>query len=209
MKKMHVSFILDETGSMDAIKTQTISGFNEYIDTLKKDATASNILFTLTKFNSAKTEIVYNAVKIADVPHLDNDTYCPAETTPLYDAIGKTIESLSKTVKGKKQSVLVIIQTDGQENASVEFTMRGIFQKIEEKKKLGWTFVFMGANQDAWATSQTLGISKGNTMGYSGVSGTTGAFGAVGVSGRVYANSGGKQTDNYFSDDDTVTVITK
>ena len=62
MSKINVSFVLDETGSMQSVKEQTISGFNEYIETLKKDT--KNIKFTLTKFNTEKVEIVYDAVKL-------------------------------------------------------------------------------------------------------------------------------------------------
>ncbi|NIP23783.1 MAG: VWA domain-containing protein, partial [Phycisphaerae bacterium] len=117
-KKKYVSFILDETGSMLSVKDQTISGYNEYLDTLKQE---KDVLFTLTKFNSAKVEVVYDAVKIKDVELLTADTYHPTATTPLYDAIGTTITSLEKATKNKKGKKLVVIQTDGLENASKEF----------------------------------------------------------------------------------------
>ncbi|MDD1777641.1 MAG: VWA domain-containing protein [Candidatus Helarchaeota archaeon] len=178
-KKLHISFILDETGSMNDVKGQTIAGFNEYIDNLKKGEASSKALFTLTKFNSEKVEIVCDDVSLACVNKLTNENYNPDHMTPLYDAVGKTIKSLESKMKGKKQHALVIIQTDGQENASREYTRQNIFSMIEDKKKLGWTFAFLGADQDAYLASVLIGISKGNTM--------------------CYAKSGGKPTEDLFS----------
>lgn len=66
-KKLHVSFILDETGSMMSVKGQTISGFNEYLDTLKSEKNSGNIRFTLTQFNSDKVQVVCDGVKLAKV----------------------------------------------------------------------------------------------------------------------------------------------
>ena len=207
MKKLNISFILDETGSMTTIKQQTISGFNEYVDSLEKDNATKNALFTLTKFNSNRVIVVHDSVALKDVVRLNNDNYTPDMLTPLYDAIGKTISSIEKIVKGKnKQNVIVVIQTDGLENASVEYNQRSIFDKIAEKKKLGWAFVFLGANQDAWATSQMLGVSAGNTMSYSGEK-TRGAFKGVTTSTLSYARSNGSQTENLISSDGSVKIV--
>ena len=164
---MLVSFILDETGSMSVVKQQTISGFNEYIGTLKKEKNAKNILFTLTQFDSLHVSVIYDSVKLEDVADRNDENYRPGAMTPLYDAIGKTIRALEKKLKGEKQSALVIIQTDGEENASKEYNHKDIFNLIDEKKKLGWTFVFLGANQDKYLASQAYGIPLGNTMSYS------------------------------------------
>ena len=111
-----VSYILDETGSMMGFKTQTISGFNEYIKTLKADKLVKYKM-TLTRFNSNSISIDYLDKPIADVPELTSDTYRPRDLTPLYDAIGKTITDIeSKKAVGK--DILFVIMTDGQENAS-------------------------------------------------------------------------------------------
>lgn len=208
--KILVSFILDETGSMESVKQQTISGFNEYIDTLKKEKTSKNVLFTLTKFNSEAVNIVCDGIKLDDVIRLDNFNYHPNCLTPLYDAIGKTIHSLENKIKGKKQSALVVIQTDGEENASKEFTRESIFNLIDEKKKLGWTFAFLGADQDAWVTSQSLGIAKGNTVSYTS-SNTRGTIAMAASSTARYITNNGIQADDYFSnaDDDKLKPLTK
>jgi uncharacterized protein YegL len=205
MTKLHVSFILDETGSMISVKDATISGFNEYITKLKNDKSSKNALFTLTKFNSAKVQVVYDGVALDWVAPLNGNTYVPDELTPLYDAVGKTIRSLeAKLVGKKKQHALVIIQTDGEENASKEYTREAIFKLIEEKKKLGWAFAFLGADQDAYQASQKMGIPVSNTLNYK--SGETQSAFAVQVTSMTtsYTRSGGHQTGNLVTPVNTV-----
>lgn len=194
MKKMHISFVLDETGSMEMHKTQTISGFNEYIQTLYKDKNKKNISFTLTKFNSEKVEVVHNGVGIKDVELLNENNYRPRMNTPLYDAIGRTINSVTSK---KGDSVLIVIQTDGEENSSKEFTRESIFALITEKKDLGWTFVFLGADQDAWAAGSLMGIDKGNVLSYQGAQSRQ-AFNLVAQRTSNYSSKGGTQTDSFF-----------
>jgi len=198
-KKMFVSFVLDETGSMMGVKEQTISGFNEYVDTLKKEADSNKLRFTLTKFNSDKVEIVHDSVKMSKVGHLTDDTYQPAALTPLYDAIGRTIRSLEKNLKAKKKKTkaLVVIQTDGAENHSKEFNRTGIFKLIDKKKKDGWTFAFLGADQDAYAASRKIGIPQGSSMSYASEF-TKDAFRDVAYSTSDYIKNKGEQTPDFF-----------
>lgn len=155
-----VNFILDETGSMCSCARETISGFNEYIQTLKKDA--KDILFSLTKFNSSRVEVTHKDIPLAEVAVLTDQNYRPDNLTPLYDAIGKTIAEL-KDIEGK---VLVVVMTDGEENASKEYSRDKIFALIKEKEKVGWTFLYLGANQDSWANAQQFGFSKGNVTNF-------------------------------------------
>jgi len=200
--KVLVSFILDETGSMEVVKQQTISGFNEYIQTLRKDKNSKDMLFTLTKFNSDKVEVVSDGVALEEVVTLDDKNYQPSALTPLYDAIGATIHSLESKVKGKKQAALVVIQTDGEENASKEFTREKIFTLIDDKKKLGWTFAFLGADIDAWDASAKLGIAIGNTMNYASAD-TSKTLRGMATATVGYVSSGGQQTTNYFHTEDS------
>ena len=165
-RPMMVSIVLDETGSMSSRIAETISGFNEYVGDLKKLKVPVSV--TLTKFNSKKVEVVYADKPIKGVPELNKDTYRPNELTPLYDAVGKTITEIDKKKLGKK-TVLVVIMTDGEENASKEYNQKKIFDLISEKqKKDGWTFVFMGADQDAWLAGQAIGILYANTLSFDG-----------------------------------------
>lgn len=196
-KRMYIIFVLDETGSMQVVKGQTISGFNEYVKTLRAEKNAGDMRFTLTTFNSARVRIVHDGVKLDKVELLTGDNYNPASLTPLYDAIGQAIRS----IEGKKGNVLIIIQTDGQENYSKEFTRDRIFSLIAEKKRAGWTFVFLGADQDAWATGFALGLDKGNVMSYDSDD-TEKAFRVTATGTVSYSRSGGGQTSSFFVEDE-------
>lgn len=163
-KPMIVSIVLDETGSMGVIKDKTISAFNEYVGELKKIKHPVSV--SLTKFNSERTEIVYNDKSVKDVALLDAKSYVPNSLTPLYDAVGKTISAVEK-VDSKKKSILVVVITDGQENASKEYKREDIFKQItKHQKDDGWTFVFLGADQDAWAAGEKMGLYAGNVMSF-------------------------------------------
>lgn len=202
-KSTIVSYILDETVSMLNCKTATISGYNEYVGTLKNQAKKdkSNILFTLTKFNSNRVEIIHDAIEISKVPDLNAKSYIPDALTPLYDAIGQTVSSIDAAIKNKKEkpSVLIVIMTDGQENASKEYTLDKIRALIKDHEKLGWTFVYMGANQDAWAVGATFGMDKGNTLSYTPQ--TTGqTFATAATATRSYLRSGSVKTATFFTD---------
>ena len=184
--KIHVAFLLDETGSMGASKDSTISGFNEYIKGLREDPNGK-YRFTLVKFNSDKTEVVHDGVKLRDVQELTYDNYCSCATTPLYDAIARLIH---ETRPKDKWSVLFIIMTDGEENASVEWDRKGVFDLIEKKKAADWNFIFLGANQDSYLIGDSLGISIGNTANYT-QGDEAGVLLSVARSTMCYASSGG------------------
>lgn len=206
-KKMYVSFVLDETGSMMSCRDETISGFNEFIQTLKNNKKADSTRFTLTKFNSCSVEIVYDAVKLSKVKELNEKTYVPDCNTPLFDAIGSTIRAVEKAVEDKKRNVMIVIQTDGQENSSTEYTQDAIRTLIEKKDKEDkWTFAFLGADQNAYLTGGLLGISKGNTMSYAGAV-TASAF--RGMSGAVAqsASMGLEHTSQLFTDLPDYTIV--
>lgn len=192
MNELHVSFILDETGSMSTCRDTAISSFNEYLNDLK--GKEEKIKFTLTKFNSEKTEIVCSAIDVKHVAELNTKTYVPNNLTPLYDAIGKTINSLDGEDKA-----LIVILTDGFENASKEHTQKSIFDLIEKKKKKGWTFVYLGANQDAWAMGGLIGITVGNTLSFDYANYAT-TMSGLSCATQNYVSRGGTQTSTFFED---------
>jgi len=182
---------------MDKIKFETISGFNEYLEILKKDDTSRFALFALTKFNSDRIELVYEGVPLENIEPLSDQNYHPAAITPLYDAIGRTINTL-KTWH-EESPVLVVIQTDGQENASRQFTKQMVKALIEERQNSGWTFAFLGADIDAYTASSAIGISKGNTVKYAGANAVA-TFRKVARAATNYTSTGGTQTDRFFDD---------
>lgn len=178
-----IQFVLDETGSMSWCADATIASFNEYIGSQKTVNDGIKCLVGLTKFSEvgrsfyyaettknpnsiASTRSVFEAKDINEVPQLTRSSYTPNGGTNLYDAIGQTIARLDATVTDA-QNVLVVIMTDGEENSSREYNVNSIRKLIEDRQAKGWTFVYLGANQDAWKVGSTFGLSKGQTMAYS------------------------------------------
>lgn len=157
VKPTQIVVVLDRSGSMDTIARPTVEGINSFVKEQK--AADGEAYMTLVQFDNMY-ETTYQTKPINEVIDLVvGETYIPRATTALYDAIGRTINEL-KT----EDDVVFVIVTDGFENASKEFTQKMVFDKIEEKKKAGWNFIFLGANQDAMATGGGLGISASNSM---------------------------------------------
>jgi hypothetical protein len=198
-KKTLVIFLLDETGSMESYKEATINGFNEYLQSLKKDG--EDTFFTLTRFNSDKIETPYSAVPISEVEKLSEETYRPGAMTPLYDAIAKTVRKTEEALASKrsKPKILFVIQTDGLENASREYDRRAIFRMIEAKKVENWMFVYLGADQDAWDVGTSIGIPGSNTMNYTG-SKTRETFAVAAAASVAYRSSPSERTDKFWED---------
>lgn len=159
-----VFFLLDMTGSMGIDKPATINAFNEYIGGLKANAGTAGYTFSLGVFNS-DIGIGLNIEKgaLVDVPELNDGNYVPSGATPLYDAIGLSIDNLGQ-VEGQ---VLFIILTDGEENASQQFVKQDILKRISNRTEKGWKFVFLGCDIDAMKQSEDLGIAPGNARSYS------------------------------------------
>ena len=193
MKKQKVStlvhFILDASGSMGSILYPTINGFNEYVQGLK--TSKDKFRFSLTLFDSLKVEQRYTNVPIKEVQPLNEDTFRPGAATPLYDAVIDSVEKLYEEVKKSKDPIIVAIMTDGEENSSVNHDAKCLKDLVERLQSKGnWTFVYMGANQDAWANAASYGIAAGNTMSWnSTAAGTQDAFRGMAMSTANYSAS--------------------
>lgn len=186
-----VTFVLDETGSMQSIKDDTIGGFNSYLDSLR-DETHGKVEFTLVKFDSNKIEKVYVGAPIASVEPLNGHTYRPGAATPLIDACYKSIKATEEAVAKREDSpsVLCVLQTDGQENASTEYSFKDLAGLIKEKENAGWVFVFLGAGIDAYDIGvDKLGLSVSNTMSY-GRENSRAAFAAMASNTTAYRSTG-------------------
>lgn len=161
-----VTFLLDRTGSMEAIRDDTIGGFNAYLDGLKSDGDA-NIDFTLVQFDSVSIDKICVAVPVAEVSKLTRETYQPRASTPLIDAACKTINAVEASLLSQPAAkVVVCIQTDGQENSSVEHSWDELNALIKEKSAKGWQFNFMGVGIDAYEQGARMGIAPDSTMAY-------------------------------------------
>jgi hypothetical protein len=164
-----VSFLLDRTGSMETIKDETIGGFNAYVDALEAEA-GDLVVFTLLQFDSQSIDTLYAGAKLSEVQRLTPESYQPRAYTPLIDACFKTIKATEETIARRrdKARVIVVFQTDGQENASREHNIEELRDLIERRKVEGWQFIFLGADIDAYETAGRFGILKEATLSYSG-----------------------------------------
>ena len=166
----HIAVLLDRSGSMADVKDETISGFNYF---LKEQKTAGdNASFTLVQFDSESTDVVHEARPVRDVPDLNQDTYQPRGSTPLLDALGQTINSTGRALAAipeanRPDKVVFVVITDGQENASHQFTKARVKEMIDHQTgKYNWQFVYLGANQDAFAEAGAVGIAMANAANF-------------------------------------------
>ena len=156
-------FILDRSGSMSGLESDTIGGYNGMLDKQKKESGEARV--TTVLFDDAY-EVLHDGMDLQAIQPMTSNEYYVRGTTALLDAIGKTILRISHaqeqaTDVERAENVLFVITTDGLENASCEFTYEKIRELIDfHKAKQGWEFIFLGANIDAIATASKFGISK-------------------------------------------------
>ena len=164
--------ILDRSGSMECIRQAAVEGFNETLAGIKKaqekfEETQDHFV-TLVTFCSCETKHVFDKTPVADAHPLKMEDFQPCCTTPLYDAMGITLTAMRKHVKEIEDSVVVVtIITDGMENASHEYNGKTIKELVERLRGEGWTFTYMGANQDAVEVASELSIRNSRSFDYS------------------------------------------
>lgn len=176
----YIAVILDRSGSMAWIKDATKEGLDVFIETQKQ--TPGDALFTLVQFDD-RYEVHAWEKKLSDVKY----EYNPRGGTALLDAIGKTINDVGASLAARSEDnrpakVMLVVVTDGEENASREFTHEKVFEMItHQRDTYSWEFVFLGANQDAIKAGTALGIHAQSSMTYSSNDvGTRAAFATLG-----------------------------
>ncbi|WP_342599871.1 hypothetical protein MHB48_01770 [Psychrobacillus sp. FSL H8-0483] len=156
-------FILDKSGSMAGLETDTIGGYNAMLSKQKKEegeATVTTVLF------NHKYELLHDRINVRGIAPITDKDYEVGGTTALLDAIGSTIQKISNAQKRTKEEeragkVLFVITTDGMENASCEYNYAKIQSMIAyQKETFGWEFIFLGANIDAISTAAKFGIDE-------------------------------------------------
>ena len=161
--------VLDESGSMDDIKDDVTRSYNRFLDEQKK--VSGEAIITLVKFNT-DVKFLYNRVNINAEPQLDKSNYNPDGSTALYDAVGKSIDDLGIRLASLDESqrprkVMMVIITDGEENASREYTSTRIKEMVEHQTtKYGWQFLFLAANQDAALGGSAIGIQYNSCINF-------------------------------------------
>ena len=166
---LHVGLLIDESGSMGPMHGAVIGGTNEFVAKLAADQNGTKVLATLAMFDLHGGDPVvrtkFKAIPVAEVGTLGPEDYSPRGATPLNDAVIKTIKTMDKRVKKGDRAMLVIL-TDGLENAS-ESSSRDVRKLIVAREKRGWEFIYLGANQDAWAESDRIGLAqRGKSLDY-------------------------------------------
>ena len=174
MTKTHVFnvIILDRSRSMEHIRRAAVEGFNETLAGIRKVqeryADTQEHYVTLLTFCSCEKKYVFDKVPVAEVHPLTMEDYQPCCCTPLYDAMGFTLTAMRSHVRKLVDAVVVVtIITDGLENSSKEYTGRTVRQLVEELKHEGWTFTYMGANQDSVEVAFNLSIRNARNFDYS------------------------------------------
>jgi Mg-chelatase subunit ChlD len=190
----HISVILDRTGSMESIRHDVIGGFNTFLKDQQNQSGKATL--TLVQFDSQDPyEIVHRFRPIAQVPKLTAKTYVPRASTPLYDAMGRGINDLDQCLSqleedDRPSKVMVVIITDGQENASQEFTREQVQAMIKAKTETDkWQFIFLSADLEAMKDAETIGIDRDSSL----------QFSKSGRGSKAVFESLSKQTSKYRS----------
>lgn len=169
MKTM-ICLILDRSGSMQGRENDVIGGVNSFIEEQKKLPAPASVAFV--RFDTDATERFRPMKPLTEVEPLTRNDYQPRGGTPLLDAVGRTITALDEDWKTEKpERCIVVIVTDGEENASKEYTKQKIQALIKARQDSGmWAFIYLGANVDAFHEAGQMGIAAANTAGYTNTS---------------------------------------
>jgi len=162
----HITFVLDSSGSMSSIEEDTVGGFNSFL----KDQRGAEGEATVTLYDfNTDVDLIYETYPIADAPKLTDDNYTPGGRTALHDAIYRgiteTAEWITETEAGERpDNVIVVVLTDGKENASETHHERVREQVEIRREEYDWEFFFIGANQDAALTAEEMGMDSDRSL---------------------------------------------
>lgn len=173
MKKdyTHITVILDRSGSMESIREDVIGGFNAFLGEQQRAPGMATL--TLVQFDTQNPyEVLANFQLIGTVPPLTRELYVPRASTPLLDAIGRGINDLEATLAKmseaeRPEKIIFLIVTDGQENASREFTRAKVAELISmHEEKNNWQFVYISADLAAVREAESIQFRKEKVMAF-------------------------------------------
>ncbi len=183
--RLYVHVLLDRSGSMESCRDRTIEAFNGYVATLKEQSTAGTRV-SLTTFDTESTDLVFDAVRIADMPRLTREMFVPRGGTPLFDAVAAVVARIDKVTLLADERVALTVLTDGQENSSREMTAEAIRKMlIDRQERRNWLVQYLGANQDAWAAGAQIGVAASHAINF-GVASVAPAMRSVAASAKRF-----------------------
>lgn len=164
---LEMLIILDRSGSMSGNQSDVIGGINQLIEKQRERLVAAPMRVSLYQFDH-EYQVDYEGVSLADVTPLTYSDYIPRGSTALLDAVGRTIKTAGERYSqsdSPPDGVVCVIFTDGMENASLEFTRDQIKSMIEHQRDVyDWEFIFMGADIDAYASANLIGVMASQTV---------------------------------------------
>ena len=180
--------ILDRSGSMESMQTEAVNGFNNFLD--EQRAIPGDCQLTLFLFDD-QIDLLYSQKDIKKVVNLDKTTYVPRGMTALYDAIAEgarhLLVLLGQDTRTPDDKVIVVVVTDGQENASKNTDLSKLKGIIEECKTKGWEFVFLASDPTSFQDAYAMGINSNAVYSYStGTGGTLAAYNVMSSQVRAY-----------------------
>ena len=166
---LELVFIIDRSGSMSGLITDTIGGFNGVLEK-QKEITGSEVIVSTVLFDH-QSEVIHNRLPISEVKQLDQETYYVRGSTALLDAVGGAIDHMKRVHRylgdvDRPAKTMFVIITDGHENASRQYNYHSVSSLIKQQSELGWEFMYLGANVDAYREASHMGIKKDRTANF-------------------------------------------
>jgi Mg-chelatase subunit ChlD len=188
----HVCLVLDRSGSMQAIHDDALGGVNSYITSAKQNRALYESRFSMITFSSESVETIRKNEIMETVKPIPSEEYRCGGWTPLYDAIGRGIGILDEAMEGKVGAkAILVIMTDGQENASREFSHEKISALLKARQEQGWLVTFLGDGLEVSRQGTNLGTYAGSVAAYAGGAGLRAAGRVLAASSLRYAKAEG------------------
>jgi uncharacterized protein YegL len=197
-----ITVVLDRSGSMGKLSTETITGFNKFLADQKKLEGKANL--TLATFASDYT-LIHDFCPLESVADLSPTNYITGGYTSLYDAVCRTIDTVGTKLAAMNETdrpgkIITVIITDGQENASREFKHSDVMHKINHQtEKYNWNFVFLGNTIGQVETATSFGVRSRNALKYDATRVGIGAsYSTISSNMTAYRNNNDQRVDNFF-----------